>query len=86
MPLNDAIVSIAPEPASMTKKSSSHATSICPRMPRAERMGDQSSSNPSANQSPVNTNAVTADRYEMRRIIRKIVSHDAAVAVLECAF
>ena len=80
MPLNEASVSIAPEPARMTSQSASQATNSCPRMPSADGIGDQSNSSPSTNQSPVNTNAVTAERYEMRRIITKIVSHEPRAA------
>ena len=76
MPLNDAIASMAPEPARISRNSVSHATNMCPRMPSADGIGDQRSRNPSTNQRPVNTNAVVADRYEMRLIIRKIVSHE----------
>jgi hypothetical protein len=75
MPLNDASVSIAPAIAMIRRKSSNHATSICPRIPSDPGIGDHSSSSPRTNQSPVKTNAVRAERYVMRRIIEKIVSH-----------
>jgi hypothetical protein len=79
IPLYDASVNVAPEPARMMRNRNSHAITMFPRMPSAPGIGDQSSSNPSRNQRPANTNAVTADRYETRLIIGKIVSHGEAV-------
>ena len=69
MPLKEAMVSVAPAPARMRNQSTSQATNISPRMPSAEKIGDQSRSSPITNQRPVKTNAVTAEPYEMRLII-----------------